>query len=115
MILLPATLDGYSPRKDGSFTLRFITQEQTPNGVASIASYYSKYGYLMFKEQVTQEDNKLMDELDTEISEGKTPSQRLRGVLYVSWQQNNQGYNDFKDYYRTRMERIIDHLKNQLD
>lgn len=69
----------------------------------------------MFKEQVTQEDNKLMDELDTEISEGKTPSQRLRGVLYVSWQQDNQGYKDFKDYYRTRMERIIDHLKNQLD
>ena len=115
MILLPATLDGYSPRKDGSFTLRFTTQEQTPNGVAAIASYYSKYGYLMFKEQVTQEDNKLMDELDTEISEGKTPSQRLRGVLYVSWQQDNQGYKDFKDYYRTRMERIIDHLKNQLD
>ena len=56
-----------------------------------------------------------MDELDTEISDGKTPSQRLRNTIYVEWTQNALGYSDFKSYYKMRMERIIDKIKDTLD
>ncbi len=115
MILIPASLDGYAPRKDGSFTLRFVTQEQTPHQVANIANYYNKYGYLMFKEEVTTEDKQMMDNLDTELNGGKTPSQRLRGVLYISWQQDNKGYRDFKDFYKAKMEGLIMKLKEELE
>ena len=114
-LLLPATLDGYSPRKDGSFSLRFVTQEMTPTEVANIANFYNQFGYLLFKEQVTQQDVELMDSLDAEISDGKTPSQRLRSVLYIAFTQDNRGYLHFKDYYKARMEKIIEKLKDTLE
>ena len=114
-ILKAACLDGYSPRKDGSFSLRFITQECTPNEVANFAALYGQFGYVLFKPQITTEDKKMMDELDTEISDGKTPSQRLRNTIYVEWTQNALGYSDFKSYYKMRMEWIIDKIKDTLD
>jgi hypothetical protein len=115
MILKPACLDGYSPRKDGSFSLRFITQECTPEEVANFAALYGQFGYFLFKPQITVEDKKMMDELDTEINDGKTPSKRLRGVLYVEWQQDALGYSDFKSYYKMRMEQIINRIKDNLE
>lgn len=114
-ILVPASLDGYSPRKDGSFSLRFATQEMQPNEVANIANLYNQFGYLLFQEQITQEDKALMDSLDTELSDGKTPSQRLRSVLFVAYQQDSGGYAHFKDFYKVKMESIIEKIKKTLE
>lgn len=77
-LLIPASLDGYSPRKDGSFSLRFATQEMNPSEVANVANLYNQFGYLLFQEKISLEDQELMDSLDVELSDGKTPSQRLR-------------------------------------
>jgi len=48
----------------------------------------------------------------------KTPAQRLRSVLFVAWRQRFEGAEDkpqFDDYYRNRMERLIDGVKEELD
>ena len=51
--------------------------------------------------------------VDKELNQ-KTPSQRLRWVLFRLWEQEgNQG--DFEAYYRTKMEGLIDFLKRKLD
>ena len=46
--------------------------------------------------------------------EGKSPSQRLRNVLYVLWQQSGSKGN-YDVYYITQMERIIDSVKARLE
>lgn len=47
-------------------------------------------------------------------TETKTSSQRLRGVLYVLWeQQGKQG--EFETFYKSYMEKIIDWIKGKLD
>jgi hypothetical protein len=114
-LLIPASLDGYSPRKDGSFSLRFATQEMNPSEVANVANLYNQFGFLLFQEKISLEDQELMDSLDVELSDGKTPSQRLRGVLFVSYEQDNRGYAHFKDFYKAKMESIIEKIKNTLE
>ena len=46
--------------------------------------------------------------------EGKTPSQRLRSVLFILWEQEG-AKETFDTFYIERMENIIDWVKNKLD
>lgn len=56
--------------------------------------------------------------IEADITEGKTPSQRLRAVLCVAWKENVSGvqttYKDFDYYYRLQMEKWIDEVKASL-
>jgi len=45
--------------------------------------------------------------------EQKTPSERLRGVLYIYWEQLGSK-EDFNDFYRNNMEKFIDLIKGKL-
>lgn len=46
--------------------------------------------------------------------ETKTPSARLRSVLYVHWRQAD-GTGEFEDFYRRRMDEIINSIKTRLE
>lgn len=50
--------------------------------------------------------------IDKEI-ERKSPSQRLRDVMYV-WYTQQSLTEDFNDFYRKEMERLIEHVKGKL-
>ncbi len=116
-ILIPASFDGYAPRKDGSFSLRFVTQEQTPAQVGEIHSMLNKFGYLLFKaeSELTKDEIEGLDSLDSDLYDNpKTKSQRLRNVLYKLWEQDKPG-NDFKDFYASKMEQMIIHYKDKLN
>lgn len=43
----------------------------------------------------------------------KSPSQRLRAILFLLWKQENQAI-DFLVYYQTKVNGIIEHLKLKL-
>ena len=51
--------------------------------------------------------------IDKEL-EAKTPSQRLRGVLYILFEQSGTS-GDFEDFYREKMNQIIEKLKEKLE
>jgi len=44
----------------------------------------------------------------------KTPSKRLRAVLFLMWKQLGE-VGDFETYYRVQVEKVIEHLKAKLD
>jgi hypothetical protein len=46
---------------------------------------------------------------------GKSPSNRLRSVLFLLWKQTGEPQNDFDTYYRIKMEGIIDAIKVLLE
>lgn len=46
--------------------------------------------------------------------EQKTPSQRLRGVIYRMWELNSEG-KTFEEYYKEVMEKFINKLKEKLN
>lgn len=116
-ILCAAQLDGYSPRKDRTIGLRFITQEMNALDVANIHSLLDGFGYLYFKSEhaLTKSEVEELDALETDlVDNGKTQSKRIRNVLYRLWEQDHEGYTDFKEYYRIKTEQIITWLKSKL-
>jgi hypothetical protein len=52
--------------------------------------------------------------LDIEQKEGKTPSQRLRAVIFLLWKYRDEWYKDFNLYYQYVMNEIIEAEKKLL-
>lgn len=117
MIILPAILESFRSLKDKSFKVTFDTQELTPEQLAGIAVNIDKFGYLAFKETPFKDkEREIIEQLEPDYNDtGKTPSQRLRAVLYRCWEQNSESYADFNLYYQFHLEKIITHYKNKLD
>ena len=111
IIQLPAVLDDYRERKDGSSRITFDSRELSEEEVLILRRFRNEEGWLMFsKNQLEKED---LPESDAEV-DTKTPSQRLRSILFVRWK--NLGEPDtFKMYYDKAMEHFINEVKNKLD
>lgn len=117
-ILKGAQLYMYRPRKDKTVSITFITQEQTPEEVMYIHTMLDTFGYLLFKaeETLTKEEINEIDTLDTELYDNpKTQAQRLRAVLYRNFEQDAEGFQEFKEFYKNKTEQIIQHYKDKLD
>jgi hypothetical protein len=114
-ILIPASLDSYRSRNDGSLGLSFSTDIIKPDQLLTINALKNQTGILLFKDAgLTKDEEQIVDSIDIDL-ENKSPSQRFRGVLFRNWEQNNRGYEAFKDYYKFEMDRLIIHYKNKLD
>jgi hypothetical protein len=107
---VPAILTRCSSMVDGGVSLGFHTKELTSEEKVKIMEFHNQAGYLLFKE------NEIMDAdipvADAEI-ESKTPSQRLRGAMFVWWKQMGEK-GDFEEFYRSKMNHIIEQVKGKL-
>lgn len=122
MILRIVTIEGTTPKKDKSVSLRFCTMEQTPEQAAELFSLMGKMAVIAIKpdqESFLNEDIGKLDEIEVDLQDqGKTPSKRLRNSLYVLHSQEigrKPTAEEFKDFYKMRMERMIEFVKNKLD
>lgn len=117
MIILPATLESLRSLKDGSLKLQFETQELTPQDTLGIIENLNQFGYMAFKKEPFGEaEKKILEDLETEFDDKrKTASQRLRSVLYLLWQKENEGFDSSVRHYDHHMERLIAHFKKKLD
>lgn len=90
------------------------TQENiNDDAKARLMSLHNKIGWFTFSvRQVEAEDLLNLPEIKTDST--KTPSQRLRGVLFRLWEQDKNGYDTFETYYINYMEKIIEKLKEKL-
>lgn len=118
LLIIPAILENYSGLKDGGVKITLSTQEMNPQMMANVVSCHRKFCEVLIKEgEIDMNDmeefkNHQFDEWDKR--QDKTPSHRLRNVMYVLWEQDKQGYEIFKEYYEYRMEKIIEHLKSKI-
>lgn len=109
--LLHAEIGTVSSRQDGSVAFRVLTPELRPSEAGAIMSYHGKACSVFIKPTETPADE--IVRVDTERDD-KTPSERLRAVIFVSWTQNGKP-GDFAAYYAVKMERLIDHIKSKLE
>lgn len=113
-----AILTGYRRLSDRSVNLTFNTAEQSPQSIMEIDSLLQSHGVLYYRsvDRLTKSEIEELDKFDTDLYEqNKSQSQRLKNVLYRLFEQNNNGYADFKDFYKFETEKIINHYKNKLD
>lgn len=104
-------LTGASTRADGSLSLRLATPELSSLEKAAFMELQG-INIKMLLQPMTGEPEELTD-VKKEF-ETKTPSMRLRAVLYVAWEQSGKP-GEFEDFYRHKMEFFINDVKKSLN
>jgi len=113
-IILPAQIAPPRLRKDGSASISFDTRELSAEEIFTIMSLRQSEGWLCFA------PNEAEIEVPTgnvEIGE-KTPSERLRAVLFVWYKQETDAgryVGLFDNFRKTKMESIIEGVKSKLN
>ncbi len=103
-------LTSCSTRADGSLGVRFATPELKPDEKAAFMELQG-INLKMILQPMDEELSQLKD-IKTEL-QTKTPSMRLRAVLFVAWKQAGEP-GEFEDFYRHKMENIIEGSKREL-
>lgn len=113
-ILISAQIGSIRTLKDGSVSISFETQEVSPGKAAELFSLRNKIACLYVSaHEVSNSEQKIIDKMEPEMKQ-KSPSLRLRHVLFRCFEQNPEGYPDSESYYRGKMEKIIDTYKSEL-
>ena len=117
MILIPAQLESVSTRKDKTVKLTFGSNELSPVQASELFTTANAFGFLAFKEEdFKREEIDLVESLKADLDDSlKTPSQRLRGVLYILFTKEPEGFTTFSKYYDHKMEQLINFVKGKLD
>ena len=116
MIILDAQVEAIATRKDKTVKITLGTQEMRDVGeLFQLQNQLVSVG--IATNELTDDQIEVLrnSKFDLEIiPTGKSPSQRLRGVLFRIWENDNGGFEQFENFYTNKLETIISHFKNQL-
>ena len=117
MLIIPALLEGYRSLKDRTLKITFESNELNSQELLGIVENLNAFGYLAFKkEPFSEKERQEIETLETNLEDNmKTPSQRLRAVLYRNYERDQQGFKSFATYYEHNMELLLNHYKAKLD
>lgn len=115
-IVISGILEGIRTRADRTVALTFGSQELDSSVAGNLFQMRGQFGKLLFSDtNITPPEEALMD--TTEIQDTrkiKTPSQRLRAVLFRVHEQGGATKETFDEWYKSEMEKIINHYKAKL-
>ena len=117
-LVLPVSVETIATRHDGSVKIVMGTYElNTQSSVKLFDLRKSEALMYLSSDNISQEELDALDgfKLDSEKTDGKTPSQRLRAVLFVYWKQHKQKEIEFDIFYVRYMNRLIDQIKEKLE
>lgn len=116
MLIIPATIGGKRQLKDRSWRIAVETQELSGEELMELNDL-SEYCFVSFKsEQFSDEETKMLSKMEADPFKGfgsKSPSQKLRSVLFVNWKENDEG-DSFETFYNRKMNEIIRHFKEKI-
>uniref|UniRef100_A0A6H1ZDE5 Uncharacterized protein n=1 Tax=viral metagenome TaxID=1070528 RepID=A0A6H1ZDE5_9ZZZZ len=97
----------------------FDTQENLSDSeIAIAAAWAGKHGFLVFlSEEPKESDLEALANMPTLTEEdmGKSPATRLRSVLYRYWEILQKPTQTFEEFYRMRMESLIELIKTKMN
>ena len=106
---------------DRGVQIKIETGELSPDDITKLFELKSPEGmvWVAFKELPVKTEDLEIPEIVEKGSENKSPAQRLRGVFYRYFEQNwkRLGYKNieqFELFYKMRMEKIINSVKEKL-
>lgn len=116
-IVIPGEISAIRTLKDRSVKIELTTQELSEGQAGSVFTMMNKYGIMAFKlEEMSQDDLDVLDSANVRLDDGrKSPSQRLRGVLYALYRAQSPEGENFEQFYVSTMEKILNHYKKQID
>lgn len=115
-IILDGAIEGLKTRQDGSVVLSFSTQELDPDAAGRLFQFRNKYVKCLLSDNGIQKlEEELVDAAQAvDGRKSKSPSQRLRSVLFLVHTNNGGVKEDFDKFYGPEMERIIEHYKSKI-
>lgn len=112
-IQIPVLIAGLATKVDGSIKIVLETRELPPESSAELFTLRGSEAWCVLANAEMKEITLPNERPDTSIGT-KTPSQRLRAVLYRTWEQTRSGV-DFESFYRMKVESIIEQFKDRLE
>lgn len=110
--LLNCEIGTVTSRKDHSVRLSIETAELTAEQSGILMSYHGIAARVLVAPHAGGDME--IEEVETERGAIKTPSQRLRAVLFVWFQEQNPKDVSFNQFYENAMEKFINQVKEQL-
>lgn len=101
-----------STRADNTLDITLNTQELPAEKAAQLFTLMSQHCAVAIAPH--GEEIKPFDPVTIDAPVGKSPSQRMKAVIYRLWEQNNEGYSDSDQHYLVKMNQLIEALKNKL-
>jgi hypothetical protein len=113
IIQVPVVLGIPKRKTDGSVKLEAVTSyEVSTDDYMLMDSYRQKTGWLMFSENEFSDDDVPKDNAPSDL---KSPSLRLRDVLYVYFMKTHDDASQFSNFYNAALEKYITQVKEKLD
>lgn len=110
---IQAMITKVTTMSDHGLRIQVDTQEITPESKAELFNLHETLGWFFFHRAPISEINvKELPEIKVERGQ-KTPSERLRAVLYIYWEQNRTD-KSFEEFYRETIEKYIESIKSKL-
>jgi hypothetical protein len=107
----PAILTVGAPTPDGGMRIRLETNELSDDEKIVLLKYNNTFGHFLFKPNTFQDSDIPKDNADMKC---KSPSQRLRSVLYLLFMESGGKPEDFSAHYNQEIEKIITHYKSKI-
>lgn len=97
-------------RQDGSVKISFVTPELRPSEAGALIGLHGKNCCVSIVPEDVEPEAKIS--VDTERQQ-KTPSQRLRSVLFLLWKSKGEP-DTFDGFYDKQMNVVIEEFKSHL-
>lgn len=99
-----------------SLRLQVDTEENLSDAtIAQVFNYFEKRGHFVFAiEMIKPEDLLNLPEFKPDFKDEKSPAKRLKDVIYIWFEQSGKK-GDFELFYRTKMDKFIEAVKNKLE
>lgn len=111
ILLENAQLTGFSSSADGGLRFRGVTPELSKTEAVALMELHNLNVRLLIEPIDYEPEAKVVVDKDLH---NKTPSQRLRAVLFVMWKQSGRDL-DFSSWYIHEIDKIIEGIKNKLE
>ena len=111
---IPSILTRYASTADKGLRLTFETNELENEDSAQLISLKGEFGFLVFVPKDKRPEDVIIPEYVPDFKGQKTPSQRLRAVLFRVWQTTDKTLSS-EVFYNAKMDEIIEHFKKSLD
>jgi siroheme synthase (precorrin-2 oxidase/ferrochelatase) len=115
VLKIPSQIGKIETMADKGLKVVVYTQELTSEDKALILELQNMLGWFVFSEaELEPEDLVSLPKIKAEFRSEKTPSERLRAVLYVYWDQASIK-TPFDDFYKKYIENLIEKIKEKIN
>jgi hypothetical protein len=109
---ITASLENVVRRKDGSCKIVFETAELNDEKASKLFGIQKGWNHLIYA--IAGAEVEIPNEPAKEFRDDKSPSERLRAVLFVYWKQLG-GTGSFNEFYKSKIDKWIDAIKERLE